>query len=219
MKLASKQMLKRAFPQYYQYKAFRMLVVHSDSYLHQTGWLKSLEQKAPVDQTGAAVPWMNYPAVKFLQDRLVKDLNLFEFGSGHSTAFYARLVHHVTAVESDEAWLRLVRQSVPENVALIYQAGDLDGKYCRAIHLSGRKYDVVIVDGRDRVNCIRQSLEALSPRGVVVLDDSQREQYAEGIRDAQGRGFYTLFFEGLKPGGSATERTTIFYRRDNCLGL
>jgi hypothetical protein len=219
MKRALKDMVKKAFPQYYQYRAFRMLVANRDSYLHQTGWLKSLEQKRPVDREGAEVPWMNYAVVEFLRGRLNRNHELFEFGSGCSTAFYSRLVKRVTSVESDEAWLETVRRNAPKNVEVLYKPDDVDGEYCRAVHVSGRKYDVVVVDGLDRVNCIRQGLEALSEGGVMVLDDSQRPIYAAGINHAQGAGFFTLSFEGLKPAGSGLERTTIFYRRNNCLGL
>lgn len=52
-----------------------------------------------------------------------------------------------------------------------------------------------------------------------MLDDSQREQYAGGILHARSRGYLTLDFEGLKPTGSGLDRTTIMYRRDNCLGI
>lgn len=219
MKLAMKNFLKKAFPQYYHYKAYRLLVADPNSYLHQTGWLKSLEQKRPTGGDGAEVPWMNYPVVSFLQNRLTRNLDLFEFGSGYSTSFYARLVHCVTSVESNEAWLELVKKRVPENVELIYKPDDTDGEYCRTVHLSRRKYDVIIVDGRDRVNCLRQGVEALSDRGVILLDDSQRKEYAAGISEARAKGFLALAFEGLKPAGNEIDRTTIFYRRNNCLGL
>ena len=122
-------------------------------------------------------------------------------------------------MEYNESWLQRVKKRVPANVNLIYQKEDVDGAYCRSVHLSGCKYDVIIVDGRDRVNCVKQGIDALSGQGVILLDDSHREKYADGIRHAQEKGFFALPFEGLKPGGNGIERTTIFYRRNNCLGL
>lgn len=219
MSVPIKSLLKRAFPFYFHYQAYRLLVADRNSYLHQTGWLKSLEQKMSVDGNGSEIPWMNYPVVRFLRERLGKELELFEFGSGNSTTFYARLVKNVTSVEYNESWLQRVKERAPANVKLIYQKEDVDGAYCRSVHLSGRKYDVVIVDGRDRVNCIRQAVDTLSDQGVILLDDSHREKYADGIRHAQEKGFFVLPFEGLKPGGNGIERTTLFYRRNNCVGL
>jgi hypothetical protein len=78
---------------------------------------------------------------------------------------------------------------------------------------------VVIVDGRDRVNCLRQSLEHLADEGVVILDDSDRERYQEGIAYVQARGFRALGLESLRPERASRGRTTVLYRQNNCLGL
>jgi hypothetical protein len=211
--------LKRKLPFYFHYKTLKKLVSNPDSYLHQTGWLRSLREEQPVDNNGAAIPWMNFPVVAFLRDRLTKDLDLFEYGSGHSTLFFARLVKSVTSVESNEAWFSLLKVRLPGNAELRLEPANTDASYCRAVHVSGRKYDVVVVDGTDRVNCVKQGLTALSPDGIMILDDSQREAYAEGISRAKASGFRALFFEGLKPSGNGVDRTTVFYRRENCLGI
>ena len=181
--------------------------------------MRSLREGKPVDEVGTEIPWMNYPVIKFLGSRLRKDFQLFEYGSGYSTLFYARLVHRVTSVECDEEWFRTVRTIAPGNVSLFFEQEDINGKYCRVITWTGQKYDVVIVDGRDRVNCIRQSIEALAAKGVILLDDSQRESYREGIAYAKEKGFRALDFEGLKPTWDEASRTTILYRHDNCLDI
>ncbi|MBI5142058.1 MAG: FkbM family methyltransferase [Nitrospirae bacterium] len=178
-----------------------------------------MKEGKPVDNAGNVIPWMNYPVLEFLANRLEKDFHLFEFGSGYSTGFYARLVNRVTSVEYDASWFRLVKDTLPENVALIYKEKDVDGEYCRVIRSTGNKYDVVVVDGRDRVNCIKQAIGALTDRGVILLDDSQRDEYREGILHAKQMGFRDLSLEGLKPTGSGMDRTTILYRHDNCFGL
>ncbi len=62
--------------------------------------MKSLETMKPLDADGRPIPWMNYPVIDLLRERLTKDLHLFEFGSGFSTTFYAQLVGHVTSIFS-----------------------------------------------------------------------------------------------------------------------
>jgi hypothetical protein len=59
----------------------------------------------------------------------------------------------------------------------------------------------------------------LTEHGVVILDDAQREQYLPGVQHLTARGFKRLNFEGLKPTGIAPEKTTLFYRAQNCLDL
>ena len=80
-------------------------------------------------------------------------------------------------MEYDEKWLHIIKSQVPDNVKIIFQAQDVDGKYCRVISATKDKYDVVIVDGRDRVNCLKQSVSALSAKGVILLDEPPRERY------------------------------------------
>jgi hypothetical protein len=78
---------------------------------------------------------------------------------------------------------------------------------------------VVVVDGRDRVNCVKQAVSALSPRGVILLDDSQQDKYQEANEFAAAQGFRALDLEGLKATGKGLDRTTLFYRDGNCLGI
>ncbi len=220
MKSIIKQTLKRLFPaQALHYKAYKNLIKNQNSYLYLTGWMQSLKERKPTDNNGNPIPWMNFSIVRLLEERLTHDLNLFEYGSGYSTYFYASKVRSVTSIEYDEKWFSVVKSQAPENVKLIFKEKDIDGDYCRVIKSTEEQYDVVIVDGRDRVNCIMQSISALSSRGVILLDDSQRDSYQDGIDFIKENGFRALNLEGLKPTETQVERTTIFYREGNCLGI
>ena len=220
MRQAAKTILSTLFPKFTNYlRAFNTLLLDDHSYLYSTGWMRSLAYGKPVNKEGQEIPWMNYQVVEFLEGRLRKDFQLFEFGSGYSTLFFARLVKSVISVEYDEEWFRIVSKIAPENVTLVFKAEDINGEYCRVINSTGQKFDVVIVDGRDRVNCIIQSIDALTSGGVLLLDDSRRESYLEGVNYAEEKGFRSLEFGGLKPTGNLVERTTIFYRRDNCFDI
>ena len=208
-----------AFPVMAGFRAYRSFIQDRKTYLHVTGWWESARRGYPCNAQGEPVPWMNYAVTALLEERLKSTFRLFEFGSGYSTMFYARKVRSVTSVEHDEAWHAFVSRRVPENVELVYTAEDEDGAYCRTIGAQQTKYDVVIVDGRDRVNCLRQSLEHLADEGVVILDDSDRERYQEGIAYVQARGFRALGLESLRPERASRGRTTVLYRQNNCLGL
>ena len=212
--------LKRQITNFFwPWHGFRKLFLKSNSYIRETGWLNSLKKGYPCDKAGNMLPWMNYAIINFLNKRLHKDLTLFEYGSGYSTMFYAGLVAQVTSLEYDQEWLEKMKDMVPDNVELLYIKNDIDGDYCRAIETTNKKFDVVIVDGRDRVNCVKVGLHHLSDRGVLVLDDSHREKYAAAIEYAVSQGFRVLDFEGMKPTKYAIDKSTLFYRPDNCLGL
>jgi hypothetical protein len=199
--------------------AHKKLIEDSDSYLYSSGWMASLERGYPCKSDGSEVPWMNYCVIAFLEQRLQRDFRVFEYGSGFSTIFLSRLVESVRSVEHDLAWFNKLMPRLGGNVELLLCREDENGDYCRRIHATGEQYDVVLVDGRDRVNCIKQSIGAMSGRGVILLDDSQRPEYGEGLAFARNHGYLTLDFEGLKPISCEGSRTTVMYRRENCLNI
>ena len=199
--------------------AYQRLIINKKSYLHTSGWYESLRRGYPCRQDGSPIPWMNFSIVTFLEQRLQKDQVMFEYGSGFSTKFYAQRVKEVTSVEHVQKWYDLMMSEKADNISIVQVDKDVDGKYCRAIQQSDKRYDVIMVDGRDRVNCVKQSSEQLSERGVVLLDDSERSRYKEALDFMASRGFKQLDFESIKPKDKRLSRTTLFYREGNCLGL
>ena len=61
---------------------------------------------------GDELPWMTFAATDFLRGWLRKDMNVFEWGSGGSTVFFARHAARVIAVEHEDAWAAQVRDAI-----------------------------------------------------------------------------------------------------------
>ncbi len=78
---------------------------------------------------------------------------------------------------------------------------------------------MVLIDGIDRVNCAPHALEALSPTGVILFDDTHRPEYEGAIDSIRKQGFKCLDIEGAKPASYRIGRTSILYRSDNCLDI
>jgi hypothetical protein len=189
------------------------------SFLRQSGYIKSTALRRPIGADGEPIPWMNYNMVSFLEQRLKKDLSLFEYGSGNSTLFFAKRVKDVVSVENNKKWYDYCSDKKPANVELIFCGSDENGKYARAITNQEKNFDVVIVDGEDRVNCMITARDFLTPSGVIVLDDTQGSTTKAGIENLLEHGFRRLDFEGVKAGGVRFYRTTILYRDGNCFGI
>lgn len=201
-------------------KAFG-LVYSERSFLNRSGYIASAISKKPCRKDGSPVPWMNYNVVSFFQDRLRKDLSLFEYGSGYSTLFFSNYVGDIISVECDREWYDYINANRSDNTNLLLYEDDpyASDTYSKIICGQGRKFDVVIVDAEDRNRCMISACDAISDWGVIVLDDSHRPCYRRSIDWLIGSGFKRLDFEGLKPGRISLYRTTIFYKSDNCLGI
>ena len=187
--------------------------------LRKLGYIESAKTKRPCRRDGSPIPWMNYHVIQFLEERLTKDLSLFEYGSGNSTCFYGSLVNNVISLEMDEEWYAYVKQTIPSNVKLLLFDEGSHGNYCESAGRQDHNFDVIVVDGSERVDCLLQGPAALTDKGIIILDDSDFGPYAEGIDFLVGQGFRKLDFEGLKPNSVRAYRTSVFYRADNCLGI
>jgi len=93
------------------------------------------------------------------------------------------------------------------------------GDYCKNIVSIDSKYSIIIVDGRDRVNCILNSTSSNYQDGVLILVDSEREEYQNGVIHLKQLGYNELDFWGIAPGIFYYKCTSIFYRDNNCLGI
>jgi predicted O-methyltransferase YrrM len=70
-------------------------------------------------------------------------------------------------------------------------------------------FDLVVVDGRARPSCLRQAIPKLRPRGLLVLDNSDRDYYLTLSR-ALLSGFAELTQRGLTPGLVQWSQSTVF---------
>lgn len=187
------------------------------SFLHDIGWFRSFRQKECVDLAGRPIPWITYASLQFLEPRLKREMSVFEYGSGSSTLWWAERVRQVISCEHDESWHARVSKRCPSNVQLHQIALVTGGEYSRKVGQCEVAFDIVVIDGRDRVNCARNAVGALKQGGVIVWDNSDRELYREGYEFLASSGFRRLDFWGMGPLSPARWCTSVFYRPGNCL--
>jgi hypothetical protein len=190
----------------------------TEGYLAETGWTRSVASGTVVDRQGAPLPWATLPFVDFIAPRLRSSWNVFEYGAGASTRFFASRVREVVAVEHDEGFAARLRPQLPANARLLVRARG-SATYVAAVAECDPPLELVSVDGEDRVRCIDAALPRLAPGGVLVLDDAERPEYGPAVVALAKAGFRAVEFWGVAPGGVMRKCTSVFYRPDNVLGL
>jgi predicted O-methyltransferase YrrM len=123
------------------------------------------------------------------------------------------------AVEHDAQWARRISAEAPANASVQHVPLDDGGEYARNALAHGTLFDVVVIDGRDRIRCVPTAVQALRPAGVIVFDNTDRPQYLEGDRALSGAGFRRIDFVGMAPVIDYKTQTSVYYRPDNCLGI
>ena len=197
----------------------KFISMNSSGYLKEIGWVDSFKHQMPIDKDKNPLPWVTYSFIDFISDRLNTTMDIFEFGSGNSTLWYASKVNAVTSVEHDNIWFEKIKENMPKNVNINYKKLLYDGEYSKFSNTLDKKFDIAIVDGRDRVNCMKNAIKDIKEEGVIVLDDSEREYYKDGIAFLLNQGFKRIDFWGISPGLFYKKNTTIFYKNNNCLGI
>lgn len=196
------------------------LKLQGTGYLYDKGWWKSYENNMPLDYKGAPIPWVAYSFIDFIEPRLTKKMSIFEYGSGNSTIYYSSRVKNVFSVEHDQKFYKKLEENLPSNVDLSFCKLEYGGEYSKWVQRTENEYDLIIVDGRDRVNCILVSVGKLKAGGVIILDDAERESYSEGVNALLEDNFKRIDFWGISPGFiSYNKSTTVFYKEENVLGI
>ncbi len=190
------------------------------NHLSKSGWKKSVVKRLPIDGHQKQLPWFTYACIYFLGPKLKKDHSVFEYGSGNSTIWFADKTQKVVSVEHDREWHAHMKGRYVEYPHITYLLKDIaSGSYQREILNYKKVFDIIILDGRERVECAMNSLNALKDDGILIWDNSDRTKYAKGYQFLMENGFKRLDFYGMGPISAHSWCTSIFYRQNNCLDI
>lgn len=163
----------------------------------------------------AGTPWWNDRAIRYLTQNLHAGDRAFEWGSGASTVWLVAHGAKVTSVEHDPDWVSNVRVRCP--AADVRAVPDNARDYVAAINEFGDcSFDVVIVDGRYRRECLHRGASKVRPGGLLILDDTDQQQLRR-LKKSSLPGWKTVSFAGFKASGDVRETT--FFRRPTVTGI
>jgi len=143
-----------------------MTILLDDGYGHA----RTKNEHASLDRAGNPVPWYTYAAIEFAKQLDFSEKRIFEFGSGYSTLFWGGRAKAVVAVEHEKEWYERMLLKIPANVDYRYVAEP--ERYPRVILEYEGFFDVVVIDGELRPDCVGPALEKLSPDGLIIVDNT-----------------------------------------------
>jgi predicted O-methyltransferase YrrM len=140
-------------------------------------------------------PWMRPYEEDLLRELLtaLQPARALEWGGGLSTLQFPALLAPTarwTAVEHDTTWAaqlaRMIKRPgvqvkhVPANSATVTGDGTAAefANYLDAGAADG-PYDFIFIDGRARAACVTRAYDLLTPTGIVVLHDANRDAYLD----------------------------------------
>lgn len=170
--------------------------------------MQSVYDHKITDEHNQPIPWFNYPSIEFIRQFDLKSKTVFEWGSGNSSLFFADRCKSILSIESDAQWYNFVKTNLRPNqtVKLITDSN----QYAAAMT---QPYDIVIIDGNIRRECINRSMDLLRKAELIILDNAN--WYAEScgkLREIPE--FMQIDFFGMAPLIEYATTTTLFIKRD-----
>lgn len=178
------------------------------------------------------LPWITFRAIDWLDSYLTSSMRVFEYGAGGSTLFFAKKVDSVVSVEHDAGFFSIVQDILHrreiKNCQLMLKPPErcddksrdyasLQSKYkewCFESYVKSiddfpdNSFDLVLIDGRARVPCIRHALGKVKRGGAIMLDNSDRPAYVQA-HTILGN-LPHIHFPGLTPWNLKVSRTTVW---------
>ncbi|HRY82209.1 MAG TPA: SAM-dependent methyltransferase [Candidatus Moranbacteria bacterium] len=188
----------------------RMLFKNPKTLIFDCGQLKSAIKGTPVDCDGNKIPWYTYPAIEFLGQLDFSDKSVFEYGSGNSSFFWAKRAKELISVDDDEKWHKLVSKEILLNQKIVLLKNREE--YSNFIKSTNKKFDIIIIDAKYRMDCAKSAKDSLNSGGMIILDNS--DWYPDVAKYIREQNFIQVDFAGFGPINSYTWVTSIFFSRE-----
>jgi hypothetical protein len=175
----------------------------------------------------ARVAWWTYPAMEYLEKSFKnkRNLTIFEYGPGASTIWLSKYAQELYFVEYDEEFFNFMKTKCEGSSVikgeLIAPVHDIEPKvrsgkkgyedvnfedYVDSIGNLGKKFDVIVIDGRARCACLKVAIEYLNTGGMIIFDNSNRKRYSECLESYKTN---SRVFRGWAPSLPYKDETTI----------
>lgn len=191
------------------------------------GWLRSLFSIYDFnDFCTLQKPWWVYEATEIVEHFLIlreKKSKILEYGSGASTLWLANYASVIYSIEHDKEFYDYLRTQPLDSKIKLYlynpnrsesgmQSDRKEWKgydfsaYVNAGDIPNEKFDLIVIDGRCRLDCLAAAYNRLKADGLIVFDNSSRKRYAFGLSKSP---LCILRIKGLAPALPYREETSL----------
>lgn len=134
-----------------------------------------------INENPRLLPWLTKEAIKFLEKFLNQksDAKILEFGCGGSTIWFSKRTKNLISIEHNFAWYKKIKDYLnnhPEcnkvDLRLIQE-----NYYEVTNKFADNYFDLILIDGMQRVKCANASITKLKKGGILMLDNAERHSY------------------------------------------
>lgn len=172
------------------------------------GQFQTIKKWSCINSSGQPIPWYTYPAIEYLDHLDFSHMNVFEFGSGNSTLWWANKAKKVTSVEDDEKWydqILLSNHFIHDKVQYLFKKNN---EYISSL---SDEANIVIIDGTNRQECAEHLLNNYNKENLFVVIFDNSDWYPATIQKLrENLKWIQVDFHGFTPINNYTSTTTIY---------
>ena len=169
------------------------------------GFLESSRKNIPVNDKNEIMPMYTYPCYEWLNSIDWNDSKVFEYGTGYSTIWWQNKNVDYYAVEDNKQW----HDMIEDKTNIEYKPGH--HKYIESIYKYDFKFDVIVIDGVVRFDCIKPALERIKDDGIIIFDNTDWHKSSKEQLDRSD--LIPIHFHGFKPLHVDSETTSCYVNR------
>ena len=169
------------------------------------GFLESSRVNVPVNNKNEIMPMYTYPCYEWLNSIDWTNSKVFEYGTGYSTLWWQSKKTHYHGVESNKQWY----DSIEDKTNIKYEPKHR--RYIEYIYDYDYKFDVIVIDGVVRFDCIKPALEKVKDDGMIIYDNSDWHKNSKEELDKSD--LIPIHFHGFKPIHVDSETTSCYINR------
>jgi len=169
------------------------------------GFLESSRKNIPVNDKNEIMPMYTYPCYEWLNSIDWTDNKVFEYGTGYSTIWWQNKNVNYHAVEDNKQWYDMIKDKTNIKHEPEYN------KYSQSIYNYDFKFDVIVIDGIVRFDCVKPTLEKIKDDGIIIFDNTDWHKNSKEELDKSD--LIPIHFHGFKPLHVDSETTSCYINR------
>lgn len=122
------------------------------------------------EETGLLFPWLVESFLDELKTWDLKNKKLFEYGLGSGSVWWSNKCKEYYGVDNNYEWFEAVKKNIKRSNSVAINVRYDKNTYVEYIHFNA-PYDIIIIDGIYREECVPVALECLKKGGCLIYDN------------------------------------------------
>jgi len=179
-----------------------------DKLRNNFGFLESVRTQIPVNGSGETMPMYTYPCYEYLNSMNWEGADVFEYGTGFSTIWWKNHGANIYGVEHNKNWYEKINGKELGYITLENSIHN----YPHSINIFDKQFDVIVIDGLVRYECVEPAVSNLKPGGIVIFDNSDWHSNTKELLDTKD--LIPIHFHGFKHTHVDSQTTSIYMHKE-----